>query len=195
MEINSGPLVRHRLQRKRWDSPEYYSLSYTLVDEAAKLIWRLGPQCLLAKVDIQSAYRMIPVHPEDRLLFGMVWKGNLFSDAALPFGLRSAPRIFTAVADVLEWQAKFEGITCIIHTNLRLLSFSLGSLKLTLLVSISIPKKVKCVDGPSIFSAATATDTFDLVNSANSLSKPCLHLAPPGGATIKVIQVGGRLAS
>ena len=36
-------------------------------------------------------------------------------DAALPFGLRSAPRIFTAVADVLEWRAKFEGITHIIH--------------------------------------------------------------------------------
>ena len=95
--------------------PEYCSLSYTSVDKAAQLVWRLGPQSLLAKVGIQSAYRMIPVHLEDWLLLGMVWQGNLLIDAALPFGLRSAPRIFTAVADVLEWRAKFEGVTCIIH--------------------------------------------------------------------------------
>ena len=36
-------------------------------------------------------------------------------DCALPFGLRSAPRIFTAIADVLEWRAKFEGIPTIMH--------------------------------------------------------------------------------
>ena len=96
-------------------SPEYCSLSYNSVDEAAKLAGSLGPHCCLAKVDIQSAYRIIPVHPDDRLLLGMAWQGNLFVDAVLPFGLRSARRIFTAVADVLEWRAKFEGITHIIH--------------------------------------------------------------------------------
>ena len=76
------------------------------MDEAAKLAVSLGPHCCPAKVDIQSAYKIIPVHPDDRLLLGMVWQGNLFVDAALPFGLRSAPWIFTAVADVLEWRAK-----------------------------------------------------------------------------------------
>ena len=29
------------------------------------------------------------------------WKGKLFVDGALPFGLRSAPKIFTALADAL----------------------------------------------------------------------------------------------
>ena len=36
--------------------PEYCSLSYTSVDEAAKIARSLGPHCCLAKVDIQSAY-------------------------------------------------------------------------------------------------------------------------------------------
>ena len=96
-------------------SLEYCSLSHTSVDKAAKLAGSLGPHCCLAKVDIQSAYRIIPVHPDDRLLQGIVWQGNLCVDAALPFGLRSAPRIFTAMADALEWRGKFEGITHIIH--------------------------------------------------------------------------------
>ncbi len=61
---------------------------------------QLGKGSLLAKLDIESAYRLIPVHPEDRLLLG---KGNLYADASLSFGLRSAPKIFNAVADALMW--------------------------------------------------------------------------------------------
>ena len=33
----------------------------------------------------------------------MQWKGSLFVDTVLPFGLRSTPKVFTAVADALEW--------------------------------------------------------------------------------------------
>ena len=66
------------------------SLSYTSVDEAAKLTWSLGSHCLLAKVDVQSTYQIIPFYSEDRPLLGMMWQGNLFVDTALPFELRSA---------------------------------------------------------------------------------------------------------
>jgi len=33
----------------------------------------------------------------------MQWNGNTYVDAKLQFGLRSAPKIFNAVADALEW--------------------------------------------------------------------------------------------
>ncbi len=32
----------------------------------------------------------------------MVWRGHLYVDLALPFGLRSAPSIFTRFVDVLQ---------------------------------------------------------------------------------------------
>ena len=79
------------------------------------IIRQLGQNTLLAKVDIKSTYRMVPVHPDDRLLLGMQWENNLYIDGALPFGLRSAPRIFTAVAYAMEWRARFEGIEHIMH--------------------------------------------------------------------------------
>jgi hypothetical protein len=69
----------------------------------------------LAKVDIQSAYRNVPIHPEDRHLLGMLWDGALYIDTALPFGLRSAPKIFTAIADAAEWIARQQGIQFVIH--------------------------------------------------------------------------------
>lgn len=51
----------------------------------------------MAKMDIKQAYRIVPVHPEDRRLLGMQWQDKVYVDKVLPFGLRSAPLIFSAV--------------------------------------------------------------------------------------------------
>ena len=45
----------------------------------------------------------------------MSWEGGLFVDTALPFGLRSAPKIFTAVADAVQWILQQEGVRFVIH--------------------------------------------------------------------------------
>ena len=91
------------------------SLSYTSVDDAVRRIIRLGRGARLAKFDIESAYRLIPVHPEDRRLLGMSWNGKIFVDGALPFGLRSAPKLFTALADALSWVIHQHGVREAIH--------------------------------------------------------------------------------
>ena len=57
---------------------------------------------LLAKMNVKQTYRDIPVHPEDRALLGMKWQGRAYADKVLPFGLRSAPIIFTAFVDALQ---------------------------------------------------------------------------------------------
>jgi len=64
-------------------------------------------------LDVESAYRIIPVHPEDRLLLGMSWRGKIYVDTALPLGLRSAPKIVSAVADALQWALEGRGVKVI----------------------------------------------------------------------------------
>ena len=91
------------------------SLAYVSVEDAAKGVMAKGRGALMAKVDVQSAYRNVPIHPEDRWLMGMLWEGGLYIDTALPFGLRSAPKIFTAIADAVEWIARQEGVDFILH--------------------------------------------------------------------------------
>ena len=91
------------------------SLQYTGIDAAVQIILRLGKSCMLAKLDLKDAYRVIPVHPEDRCLLGMKWQGDLFLDTALPFGLRLAAKIFSAVADGLLWAMACNGIQEGIH--------------------------------------------------------------------------------
>ena len=91
------------------------SLSYVSVESAAQIVLQLGRGTLLAKMDIRDAYRNIPVHPEDRWLLGMSWRGGVFVDTVLPFGLRSAPKVFNAVADAMEWIVRKNGIREICH--------------------------------------------------------------------------------
>ena len=89
--------------------PGLCSLTYASVDAAAAMVLAVGRGAVLAKLDIASAYRIVPVHPDDRPLLGMRWNGSLYVDTALPFGLRSAPKLFTAIADALESILKDNG--------------------------------------------------------------------------------------
>ena len=95
--------------------PEVCSLQYTSVEKVAREAQKLGRGTLLAKLDVQAAYRLVPVHPDDRPLLGVKWGDACYFDGMLPFGLRSAPKVFTAVADALEWCLRQEGVTHIDH--------------------------------------------------------------------------------
>ena len=85
---------------------------YISTDDAVKKIMELGQGCLLAKVDIEHAYRNIPVRP---IVTGDDMERKIYVDTMLPFGLRSAPKIFSALADALEWILLERGVSVCLH--------------------------------------------------------------------------------
>jgi len=66
------------------------SLTYVTIDDAILSILQSGRNTMLAKLDVKSAFRLLPVHPADRHLLGMKWRGNVYIDHCIPFGHRSA---------------------------------------------------------------------------------------------------------
>ena len=56
--------------------PEFSSVKYASVDDAISLIQRHGKGCAMAKTDMRSAFRIVPVHPSDYPLLGFQWKGK-----------------------------------------------------------------------------------------------------------------------
>lgn len=94
---------------------EHCSLSYISVDTVTDRVLALGQGALIAKMDFKQAYTIVPVHPHDRPLLGMRWEGKVFVDKTLSFGLRSAPIIFSALADALAWSMRQKGITFVEH--------------------------------------------------------------------------------
>ena len=91
------------------------SLRYATLDDALQLVSRLGRDSQLVKIDLKDAYRMIPIHPADHYLLAITWEGATYVDRSLPFGLRSAPKLFTAVADALAWALFRRGIRFLLH--------------------------------------------------------------------------------
>ena len=137
---------------------ELCSIRYATVDNAVEEILRMGRNTLLAKIDIEHAYRNVPIHPEDRRLLGMSWEGALYVDTVLLFGLRSAPKIFSAIADTLEWIARHFGTSVLIHYLDDFLTMGKGgsaecSHNLDLLVRLcsrlGLPLKWQKLEGPS----------------------------------------------
>ena len=76
------------------------------MDDTVARVATLGPGALLAKMDIHQAYRNIPVALEDKHLLGLQWHNQVYVDQVLSFGLRSAPLIFSAIADA-HWHNEF----------------------------------------------------------------------------------------
>lgn len=138
-------------------STDLCSLTYASIDDAVALIIRQGRGTQLTKVDLENAYRMVPVHLDDRLLLGMEWKGQWYVDTALPFGLRSAPKIFSALADGLIWIRFNQGVQSAIHylDDYFLLgspdtSECANALQLTLSIcsQLGVPVSTSKVEGP-----------------------------------------------
>ena len=94
---------------------ELCSLKYITVDSAIDHIKSIGHEALLAKIDIKSAFRLLPVNPADRNLLAMKWKKQVYIDTCLPFGLRSAPKLFNILADLLSWILEQQMVTPVLH--------------------------------------------------------------------------------
>ena len=91
------------------------SLSYPSEDDAVDFVLALGRSTQMVKLDLKNAYRILPIHPGDRQFLWVCWEGQVFIDHCLPFGLCSAPKIFTAFADALAWILYHRGIHHIMH--------------------------------------------------------------------------------
>ena len=91
------------------------SVLYTSVDKAVVLAQSLGQGYLLAKLDLKDAYRAVPVHPSDQCLLAVSWNGTTYLDRALPFGLRSAPKLFSALTGAMMWFIHDRGVHTALH--------------------------------------------------------------------------------
>ena len=107
--------------------PDLCTLKYTSVNAAVATVLSKIVGVKLAKFDIENAYRIAPVHPDDRSLLGMAWKGQLYIDTDLPFGLHSSPKIFNAVADALQWILEQEWVETLHYLDDFLVCSEIGS--------------------------------------------------------------------
>ena len=80
--------------------------SYASLDEAIASIRTLGKGVFLAKTDIKSAFKIIPVHPDEYWLLGFKWDGQFYYAKTLPMGAGSSCAIFEEFSTAVEFVAE-----------------------------------------------------------------------------------------
>ena len=83
--------------------PELCSVQYASVDDAVELVRKAGPGAEMAKADIESAFRLLPVHPVSFRLLGFRLGGGFYFDKCLPMGCAISCAYFEAFSTFLEW--------------------------------------------------------------------------------------------
>ncbi|XP_045188169.2 uncharacterized protein LOC123546048 [Mercenaria mercenaria] len=86
--------------------PNLATVQYSTFDQAVTMVRNLGQGCLMAKTDIDSAYRIIPIHPIDYSLLGFKFNDSYFYDRSLPMGASSSCAIFDRFSSGLKWIAQ-----------------------------------------------------------------------------------------
>ncbi|XP_067323909.1 uncharacterized protein [Anolis sagrei] len=112
----------HHLSYPKGDSvndaipDEQCSVSYTSFDAAVRLLRQYGTGAELAKCDIKSAFRLLPVHPADFELLGFQFQGLFYMDRALPMGCSVSCAAFETFSTFLEWAVKTKaGLKGVVH--------------------------------------------------------------------------------
>lgn len=71
----------------------------------------------MIKLDIKDAYQHIPIAPEFQTLLGFLWEGQYYVYQTVPFGLTSAPRIFTKLLKPVVAELRRQGVRMIIYMD------------------------------------------------------------------------------
>ena len=71
----------------------------------------------MTSIDLRDAYLSVPVAQEDRRYLRFRWRETLFEFQCLPFGLSSAPRVFTKLLKPVVALLRARGIRCILFLD------------------------------------------------------------------------------
>jgi hypothetical protein len=81
----------------------YTKVSYLDLDHCVQNIVALGPGTLIAKADLQDAFRLLPIHPDDHWLLGFKWGEAFYYDRCLPMGCSVSCQLFEAFSSSIQW--------------------------------------------------------------------------------------------
>ena len=82
------------------------TVHYKSFDKAVELVMKAGTPVWLAKADIKSAFRLLPVSPLDYELLGFTFDGMFYFDKCMPMGCSISCSLFEKFSSFLEYKVK-----------------------------------------------------------------------------------------
>lgn len=83
----------------------------------------LSAKCVMIKIDLKEAYFSVSIHKNYRQYLRFQWQNKLYQFKVLPFGLCTAPYVFTKLMKPVIEHLRCQGITCTVYLDDILLIF------------------------------------------------------------------------
>jgi hypothetical protein len=82
---------------------EFCTVKYSSINDAVRMIYKLGKKSLLAKCDIKSVFRLLRLSPGDFDLMGFKFKDQYYFYKCLPMGAAVSCALFESFSTALHW--------------------------------------------------------------------------------------------
>ena len=115
------------------------------------------------------------MHADDRLLLGIRWREKTYIDSTLPFGLRSAPKVFNAVADAMQWIFEQHGVKPMLHCLDDFLIIGTRECKQALETALGLCRRLHKTEGLSDIPATSAGMTPDIIPTPFHVGRNVAH--------------------
>lgn len=96
--------------------PSFCSVHYASFDDAINIIRVVGGSALLARVDVKSAFRLLPIHPSAFNSLGFRFEEEFYFDRCLPMGCSLSCHYFELFSSFLDWVVRQKtGLDLVLH--------------------------------------------------------------------------------
>ena len=99
------PILNLKPLNKQFIRPRRFRM-----ETLAMIIPSLGENLWATTIDLKDAYLHVPIHPSDQRYLAFNYQGTDFIFRAMPFGLSTAPRVFTRVTRSILAHLRRKGI-------------------------------------------------------------------------------------
>lgn len=79
------------------------------LEDIRTVITLMTPNCYMATIDLQDAYFCVPIHNEHKKYLRFMWKSKIYEFQVLPFGLNTAPYVFTKLMKPVAQYLRSQG--------------------------------------------------------------------------------------
>ena len=87
-----------------------FKLKFPTIDDIVNRIISFKGKCLLYKVDIRRAFRILKLDPQDIAFTGLQWQGKFYVDTSIPFGYRHGSVCCQRVTDAVRYIMHTQGV-------------------------------------------------------------------------------------
>ena len=96
---------------------QYVSRAHFKLEDIRSLKDILRPGDFMAKLDLKEAYFSVPISYQSRSFLQFQWKDKLLQFTCLPFGLSSAPFVFTKLLRPVLASVRELGVRCLMYID------------------------------------------------------------------------------